>query len=426
MRIISYYLLMYLLSACVHMKAQNLGNQLKTIVKNNDMMGASVVVFCESGIVESLAVGKSDYSRNIRMTIDSKYRIASISKTITAIAIMQLVERNLLNLDDDISSLLGFEVLNPHAPEDFITVRMLLSHTSSIIDGSTYSEFLNATVYGSSIPDLKEILVPSGTYYIAEQFNKEVPGTNFSYSNINYVILGTIVEKVTNLRFDVYCNQHISDPLGIDASFNVSDLTHIDQLAVLYRKRDQVWTPQVDDYQGIKPIHDNLAGYTPGTNGARFAPQGGFRCSAKDLATIFLVLMNKGSYADIRLLSEASCETMFANAWTYNGNNGDDYHGLFRSWGLGIHRVTSTPGKDIVLPESQFMLGHAGEAYGLVSAAYFDTQRKTGFVFMNNGIGIGYQSDDRSAYYTIEQEIFEAIEKYGKIGNCVQTDGKEH
>lgn len=415
-----YVIFLWVFALCENnLFAQNLENAFINIATNNDMMGGSLVVFCENGIVENIAIGKSDNTRNINMTTSTKYRIASISKTITAIAVMQLVEQNLLDLDEDISTILGFSVQNPNHPSTAITTRMLLSHTSTIIDGTTYSNFLGATVNNNPIPNLSSILTVGGTYYVASQFNNTVPGTYFNYSNINYVILGTIVEKISNLRFDVYCKQNISDPLGIDASFNVNDLEDIDELAVLYRKPGGVWTAQADNYQGIQPTFNNLDGYIAGTNGGRFGPQGGFRCSAEDLAKIFLVLMNKGTFNGVTLLSEASCNAMFANEWTYNGSNGNNYYGLFRSWGLGIHRITSTPGNDLALSGSTSMLGHTGEAYGLVSDAYFDTIRKVGFVFMNNGVGIGYQTNNQSVFYTIEQQVFSAIENYGNIPVCL-------
>lgn len=418
-----YCILVTILSLTSIGNTQSLSNEFNIISTNNDMMGGTLVVFCENGIIENISIGKSDFSRNINSSINTKYRIASISKTITAIAIMQLVEQNLLDLDADISSILAYSVQNPNHPTSPITTRMLLSHTSSIIDGTTYSSFLSATVNNNPIPNLSEILTPSGTFFTAGQFNNTIPGTYFNYSNINYVILGTIVEKISNVRFDEYCKQNISDQIGIDASFNVNHLTDIDELAVLYRKPIGVWTPQTDNYQGVQPVFNNLNGYIPGTNGGRFAPQGGFRCSGQDLAQIFLILMNNGSFNGDTLLSESSCNTMFANEWTFNGNNGNNYYGLFRSWGLGIHRITSTPGNDIALPGSSSMLGHAGEAYGLVSDAYFDTIRKVGFVFMNNGVGIDYQINSNSIFYTIEQEVFSAIENYGNINSCSQTLG---
>jgi len=414
-----YYTLLWFFSFSPLTEAQNLSNEFNSISTTNDMMGGALVVFCEDGIIENISIGKSDFTRGINSTVDTKYRMASISKTITAIAIMQLVEQNLLNLDADISTILGYTVQNPNNPGIPITTRMLLSHTSTIVDGSTYSNFLSASVNSNPIPNLSQILTVGGTYYSAGQFNNTTPGNYFNYSNINYVILGTIVEKVSNLRFDVYVKQNISTPMGIDASFNVNDLTDIDQLAVLYRKINGSWEAQADNYQGIQPQFNNLNGYVAGTNGGRFGPQGGYRCSGKDLAKIFLVLMNKGTYNGVTLLSEASCNAMFANEWTYNGNNGNNYYGLFRSWGLGIHRITSTPGNDIALPGSASMLGHTGEAYGLVSDAYFDTLRKVGFVFVNNGVGIGYQSNTNSVFYTIEQQVFNAIENYGNLSNCL-------
>lgn len=404
---------------------QDLASEIEHIATKNDMMGGAVVVFCETGIVESHYFGKADNSRNFPVDHNTQFRIASISKTITAIAIMQLVEQSLLHLDSDIGPVLGYKVENPHFPDVPVTPRMLLSHTSSLTDGPTYDAFLGASVQGSPIPNLSEILTPTGRYYSADQFSNTIPGSFFSYSNINYVILGTLIEKVTGKRFDGYCQENIFRPLNIDASFNVNDLQDINQLAVIYRKPNGIWTPQTDNYQGVQPVFTNLAGYIPGTNGARFGPQGGLRISASDLARIFISLNHTITGASA-ILSQSGMIEMIADQWTYNGTNGDPYHGLFLSWGLGIHRITSTAGKDVVLPESKSMYGHAGEAYGLVSGAYFDNTRKAGLVFMTNGVGIGYHSDDTAAFYTVEQEIFRAVEKYGQLQRCQDWAANDH
>lgn len=410
--------LICLLAINQQIKGQNLSSELNSIALDNDMMGGAVVVFCENQVLYSFYFGKSDLQRNINVNQHTKFRIASISKTITAIAIMQLVEQNLLDLNTDISTILGFHVQNPGYPNTAITVKMLLSHTSSIIDGSTYNDFLQATTNNNPIPNLSEILKPSGAFYNTGQFNNVLPGSYFNYSNINYVILGTIVEKISNLRFDLYCRQNIFLPLGIDASFNVNDLQNIDDVAVLYRKTNNSWTPQADNYMGVQPVFTNVTDYVPGTNGARFGPQGGLRCTAEDLSTIFRCIFNPNP-CDTPLLSSQSVLNMTANQWTFNGANGNNYYGLFRSWGLGIHRITSTPGSDVVLSESSAMFGHAGEAHGLVSDAYYDTSRKVGVVFITNGVGIGYQTNNNSAFYTVEHEIFNAIENFGNLNNCL-------
>ena len=398
-------------------QAQTLREQINTIASNHDMMGGALVVFCGNDILENIAFGKSDYARNMDVSVQTKFRIASISKTITAIAIMQLVDQKLLNLDADIGDILGYKVRNPNYPDAPITARMLLSHTSSLTDGATYSTFLSATVGNNPIPNLKELLVPGGTYYVDSQFNNKKPGQYFTYANVNYVILGTLLEKVTNTRFDMYCRQHILLPLGLDASFNVNDLSDLNELAVLYRKQNGVWTPQTDNFQGIQPVFDNVIHYVPGTNGGRFGPQGGLRCSAQDLAAIFLCLMN-GRKDGASILSETARNAMLAETWAFNGDNGDNYNGLFRSWGLGIHRITSTPNNDVALPKSTQMFGHAGDAYGLVSNAYFDTTRHVGFVFITNGVGSGYNNGNTSAFYSVEEAVCRAIDNSAPLEDC--------
>ena len=412
------FLLTFLLFFTSHILSQTLEEAFADIAASNDMMGGSLVVYCEDGIIAEVTVGMADFARGIPITIDTKYRIASISKTVTAIAVMQLVEQGLLSLDDSLRSVLGYSVVNPFFPDSVITIDMLLSHRSSIIDGSTYADFLGATVNDNPIPSLSELLTPTGGYYSSSQFNTIEPGTYFNYSNVNFVILGTVVEQISGLRFDAYVKQFISDPLELDASFNVNDLLNIDQVAVLYRKPGGVWTPQQDNFLGVQPEFTNLEGYIPGTNGGRFGPQGGFRSSAKDLAKLFLLLMNQGSFEGVTLLSPESCEALLAEQWTFDGSNGNTLGGLFLSWGRGVHRITATPGADIALPNSDAMVGHAGEAYGLVSDAFFDAERKAGFIFLTNGVGNGYATNDTSAFYTVEQEVFQAIEDYADIAQC--------
>jgi CubicO group peptidase (beta-lactamase class C family) len=399
------------------LKCQNLSNQINQISQQYDMMGGSIVIFCENEIIDEIYWGEADFQRNINTTAFTKYRIASISKTITALATMKLVEQNLINLDEDIDEILGYNIQNPYYPNIAITTRMLLSHTSGIVDGTSYSTFLTATTSNTIIPNLSELLISGGTYYSNSLFNNIQPGTYFNYANINYVILGTIIEKISNQRFDQFCSQNIFQPLGIDASFNPADLSNIDDVAVLYRKIGGVWTPQSDNFQGIPPSYPNTINYLPGTNGARFGPQGGLRCSARDLSKIFTCLLNM-NYCNSALLQPSSVHQMLEDNWTYNGSNGNNYYGLFRSWGLGIHRITSTLNNDVVLPGSDLMFGHTGEAYGLVSDAYIDTSRKIGFVFITNGVGTGYSTSNSSAFYTIEQDIFEAIESESLWNTC--------
>jgi len=401
-----------------------LSADISQIQQQNDLMGGVVTVYCSNQIVHHIPFGTADFGRGIPVTDSTLFRIASVSKTITAIAFLSLVDDGLVQLDDNISNILGYTVRNPYFPNIIITPRMLLSHKSSIIDGNTYNAFLTATYSQNPMPNLIELLTMGGAYYSMSNFNNTSPGSYFTYSNLNFVILGTLIEKISGQRFDEYCRNTILIPMNISGSFNVNHINNIDNVAVLYRKQYGIWTAQADDYQGVQPVYTNLSGYIPGTNGARFAPQGGLRCSGSDLSKIFMMLLNYGEHNGITILTPALVMMMLKNEWTYLGINGNNYYGLFNSWGLGIHRILNVPNADVVLESSQSMFGHPGEAYGLVSDAYLDTTRKLGLVFITNGCGVGYQTNNQSAFYTVEKEIFDAINPYADVLDCFMLNAE--
>jgi hypothetical protein len=179
-------------------------------------------------------------------------------------------------------------------------------------------------------------------------------------------------------------------------------------VAVLYRNQGG-WTPQADNFQGEDPIPLFLGNYTLGTNGLLFAPQGGLRISPSDLARI-LILLKYGNFQGIEVVDSSTIELMQTPQWTYDGDNGDNYYGLFRSWGLGVHCTTDTEGGDRIFDGSEFK-GHPGEAYGLISDMYWfsDPNLEAGFIFMTNGAFNGFEFGEQSAYYSLEEEVFQAV-----------------
>ncbi|HAD13447.1 MAG TPA: hypothetical protein DCF33_13555 [Saprospirales bacterium] len=396
-----------------------LADSLKLVRQQHDLMGGVVTVFCADRVVYQVPFGLSDVDRGIPVTDSTLFRIASISKTVTAMAVMKLVEDSLLQLDQDISSILGYTVRNPDFPDQAITPRMLLSHQSSIVDGDTYSEFLTASFQDSLPPNLATLLTPDRILYSKSLFLHHAPGTYFTYSNLNFVILGTLIEKASRQRFDTYCREKFFQPMGLKADFNVENLENMHHLAVLYRRnKDGNWEAQADQFRGIRPTPRPLKGYMPGTNGALFGPQGGLRCNGADLSKIFMLLLNEGTCNGQRLLSPSSVQLMVGEAWSFNGANGNHYGNLFHSWGLGIHRVLGIPGADMVLPDSPIMYGHPGEAYGLFSDAYIDPIRKIGIVFMTNGCGEGEKTVPNSAFYAVEKHVFDIIAPYTGSLRC--------
>jgi len=391
-----------------NLSAQNFSTDLENVFTQQQLMGISVVTVCEDVVNNNLNFGLRDFARNLPINENTLYRIASISKSVTSIALMILFEEGKFSLDDDISNILGFTVRNPNFPNTPITVRMLLSHQSTIVDGSGYFDFLSATSAQNPPPALSELLQPNGSFYTNDIWLNEPVGEYFTYCNLNFAIIGTLIEKLSNQRFDVFCKERIFTPLQIDASFNIQDLQDIDNVAVLYRKQSGSWTPQVDNYQGIMPPPRNLDDYVIGTNGAIFAPQGGLRISATNLAKIMILLMKGGTYNNVQILQPQTIELMQTPEYEYNGSNGENYYGLFCSWGLGLHLITNSQQGDLIY-NNLTMKGHAGEAYGLISDMYYNEDENVGFVFITNGAAADFEMGEYSSFYRTEELVFTTI-----------------
>jgi CubicO group peptidase (beta-lactamase class C family) len=121
---------------------------------------------------------------------------------------------------------------------------------------------------------MKDILTKDGKYFAPEVFsNSHKPGTYFSYCNLGFGLLGTIVEKVSGQRFDLFVKEHILTPLEIvTGGFNIDDIENINDVAVIYLKKNGQWNINKDNYLGIHPPKKNLDTYTIGTNALLFGP----------------------------------------------------------------------------------------------------------------------------------------------------------
>ncbi len=408
------------LAARVHGQGQTLQQQLTTIAQQRGMIGMSVVAACDGQVTDAVHVGQRNIAQDLPVNDATRYRIASISKLVTAIGLMRLHEQGAFQLDDDVSPALGFSLRNPAFPGTAITYRMLLTHRASVQDGTGYGNFLTATYASTPPPPIAQLLVPGGISYTANMWRNEAPGSYYNYSNVAYGILGTLIEAHSGQRFDQYMREQVLLPMGINGSYNVQDLDDIAQLSVLYRNS----TPQSDNFNGVMPPAPDLSGYTIGSNGLFFAPQGGLRCSAVELMRVATMLLNDGAIDGTTVLQPATVQAMLANEWTWNGSNGNNYYGLFRSWGLGAHRITAQPGGDVVFPGT-LMYGHAGEAYGLISDLYFDPQSHFALVFISNGYtpGNSYVLGASSAFYQVEEEAYAALASTALAGCLAMSAG---
>ena len=388
-----------------------LDQALAGVLDTQELMGLSVVLLANNGVVWEGNWGWANYEQRIPVSKQTAYRIASISKTITAVALMQLAEQGKVDLDADVSLYLGWPLRHPAFPDSVITLDHLLSHRSGIRDGDAYNRFSRDMVAGQL--DIRQLFEVGGDYFAADLFSGNAPGTYFSYTNCTWGLIAAVIERISGERFDEYCRKYIFGPLGMGASFNVLDMTYPEQLAVLYRFSDEQWVAQADDYstESPQPRADTL--YRPGKNGLLFGPQGSLRSSAADLAIFAQMLMNEGSNGGVQLLRPETVQKMMQRHWEYQEDNGDTWENFFLAYGYGIHHLTNTPRADILFPD-RLMSGHPGIAYGLLSDMYFDQASGSGIIFITNGSQREYAYGDSSTFYLPEERVFETVYPYLK------------
>lgn len=374
-------------------KPTTLDEQLLSTMEQYKIVGLSAAVFKDNKLVWSNGYGWSNLETCRPVTSDTLFRVASLSKMVTATALMQLYEQRKFDLDDDISNYLGYKVRNPYFPNSKITFRQLLTHTSSITDNGAYYSIVEETPDLLRKIDIKDMLVPDGQYYTAETFSDYAPGTKFSYSNFGTGIVGSLVEKISGMPFDKYCSKYIFNPLNMDASFEPADLKNWQNIAVLYRPDEQLtsFRPTKDDFQGSKPKPATFS--APLGSALGRSPAGGLRTSSTDLSKFMQAHMNGGRYNRTRILKADTADLMHSMQWF--GNSMD---GFYKQKGLNFHITDDlVPGKRLI--------GHSGEAYGLSSDAYYDPDSKLGVIFMMNGGNM----TDANPYYSVENAIAKTL-----------------
>ncbi|NNG24934.1 beta-lactamase family protein [Massilia sp. ML15P13] len=359
------------------------------------------------------------------------YRIASVSKMMTTLGLMRLVEYGRMDLEADVSRYLGFSLRNPHFPEQAITLRSLLTHTSSLRDDAGYSWPLATS--------LKDVLLPGGPLFGSGKMwaERAGPGAFFTYCNLAWGVIGTAMEGATGERFDLLMQRLLLQPLGIQAGYHPSTLppAALGRLATLYRKRtvdtefwnaQGLWIAQVDDYSVKPPAPPiGIATYVPGSNATPFSPTGGLRISARDMGVVMRMLVNGGMHGATRLFQRATLERMFARQWTTDGagGNGDTLGGLFNAWGLGNAHFPDRPGMGLVDGGGFAAVGHLGEAYGLRSVFAFDPARGDGLVVLVGGSSADpdLQKGSYSSLARFEERILTALYRYAIVGQRAAT-----
>ena len=363
------------------------------------------VAFDRNGDLASFADGVADPQSGRRVTIDDPVRVASVSKMVTAIGVMKLIDQGKLDLTSDVSRWLGWNLRNPAFPDQPISLSMLLSHTASVRE---HDDDYVIPLGGS----LQQVMADPKNWD-----PQHGPGDNyFAYVNLNYPIVGSIVEKATGERFDIWMRREVLEPMKLDACFNWPTCSD----AMVAR------AVELDTPEG-KPVKDDLHGARPscpvfvkdgeacdlhlwrlGENGSLFAPQGGLRISARGLARIGRMLLNGGTLDGVRILSPQAVDTLLTQVWRFDGSNGATEGGFYCSAGNGTHQLPNRiPGcADDMGAQGATLVGHAGDAYGMKSGLWIDRSRGRGIAYFVTGVADPAPKAPGSAYTAAEVHAF--------------------
>ncbi len=358
------------------------------------------VAFDRGGVTAIKANGLADLNTGRALTADDPARIASVSKLVVAIGVMRLVEAGTLDLDADVSKVLGRKLRNPAFPDAPITLRHLLSHTSSLTDTVDYVLPFDAEMMG---------VLDDPRAWDAQHR----PGGYFRYANFNTPVVAAVMERATGERFDLLMDRLVLRPLKIEGCYNWANCSDsaVARAVVLYRERK----PTRDDHRGahpacpVTPAADggcDLSRWRAGANGAVFSPQGGLRISASDLSKIGRLLLGKGKVDGVRLLKPASVREMLKPQWRFDGANGDTQAGFLCSYGLATQILATKQAgcRDDPFGDRRARIGHAGDAYGLKSGLWIDAKRGTGVAYFATDV-LDADTGLRSAYTRIEEEL---------------------
>jgi len=343
---------------------------LKRAMKIAHLSALSAAIVIDDKKVWSNGYGLYDRENKKKANDETIYLMSSLSKSITATAIMQLYEKGYFDLDEDVNNHLPFNLRNPYYPNIPITFRMLLSHSSSLApeEGNLYAasqlpsgkkdilqnyycRIIPANIKVLDYPDpfLKEYLVKGGLYYRSLVWNKIPPGKVMVYSNIAFGVLGYILELLTKQSFDEYCQKNIFKPLNMEnSSFLLSNLDY-NKVAVSYEYKSGKYFP--------------LIPYT-----FLVYPSASLRTSVKDLSSFLIAHMNDGLYKKNRILKEENIKEMHTIQCkkTYH----DFYYGL--GWQI--------KGRSF---KNQFIF-NTGGFWGVRAKIKFFIDDKIGIIFFSN------------------------------------------
>ena len=310
--------------------------EIRKILDENRIPGASVALVDGDRTIWAGGVGTADVAGGVEVTPNHLFRIGSISKSFTALAVLHAAEGGLLDLDTPVRELAPeVEFTNAWEETHPVTVAMVMEHTAGF-DDIHFREY-------AKVDDPGMTLAEGLAYNPGSRVSRWRPGTHMSYSNSGPAIAAYVVEKITGKAFEDYVREHVFAPLGMDSS-------------TFRFPRDAALLAKGYEADGVRE-----AGY----DHIIVRPSGGMNASAREMARYLRMMINRGTLDGVRLLDPETITRMETPTTTLAARAGLTY-------GYGLGNFTS-------ILNGHLFHGHNGGITGFASTSAYSPQLGVGF-----------------------------------------------
>ena len=353
-RLLSALLACWMLLACAGAEEEPLEERMAKILKYQKTMGAVVYVAKDGEIVSEYCYGYADRKSKELVSPDTYFRTASVTKLVSGIHVLQLVEQGLLELDAPIGDYLGYEVKNLYYPEVPVTLRHLMSHTCSLSPHGGYCV--------TSRP-LQQIIDASlkrkGNWFEYE------PGSKYVYSNFGAGIMGSLAEIATGKNINDSMGEMLFAPLEIDAALHPALLEQPELVASQYTdagktKRSRAYVLAEEWDASVNPeMHYRIT-------------VGSLWIRGRDLCRLGIMMCQNGMLEGRQVLQESTVQQMMAD------QKGQGYVTVSSPYGLCVNRVEG-------ILEDRLIYGHQGMSNGVLCNLYWEPESQLVFALITNG-----------------------------------------
>ncbi|MGN0777461.1 MAG: serine hydrolase domain-containing protein [Candidatus Ventricola sp.] len=348
--------LMLALSTAAAGEQQSMDERVDEVFSATRTVGGAFVVAQHGEIVYERYYGEQQKTTHVPVSEETYFRCASVTKLVTGIGLMKMMDEGILDPDEDISTYLGYNVRNMSFRNTPITLRMLMSHTAGLVENSSFAR------KASILSDMISVEKKAGS-----NFKKDVrPGSQYTYSNFGAGITGAIVESVTGMDVSSYMRETLFEPLGIDAAYSATQLADPDDIAATYKKDGSLYAAP-----SYMLRQEYVQEASPDTHYR--VTIGSLLIRARDLARLGIVICGDGTVDGVRVLSEESVMAM-------RQEHSEETDGITPDSPYTFFTV-----RQDTLFEGLRVYGHQGTDEGIVCNLYVEPENELVIVVMTNG-----------------------------------------